>query len=209
MTEPQYKDADWLEQKYWREGLTQEEIGELCGVSHTTISNAMQENSVESRNNSLAAQNNYARFVTDSKGYERWWSHSRETDGQCSVAVHRLLAVAEHRFDAVRDKIIHRGGESGRLPPCEVPWANWPSNLSIMDVSSHNHHHQTKISWIDILRIREIYRNGDCTRRELGELFGLAEGTVGNIHNKRRAYTSENLKQNPRAIDDNTTGGQR
>lgn len=34
-----YKDREWLEEKYIEEGFTLQEIGNICDVSHKTISN--------------------------------------------------------------------------------------------------------------------------------------------------------------------------
>jgi len=44
-----YHDAEWLEQKYHEEGLTQREIAELCGVSPSAIRKWMDRNDIETR----------------------------------------------------------------------------------------------------------------------------------------------------------------
>ena len=42
-----YQNPDWLERKYWEEGLTQREMAEICGVSPTTIRTYMKEFGIE------------------------------------------------------------------------------------------------------------------------------------------------------------------
>lgn len=44
-----YRDQDWLKQQYGELGLTQREIGELCGVSASTIRRWMAEFDIETR----------------------------------------------------------------------------------------------------------------------------------------------------------------
>jgi transcriptional regulator with XRE-family HTH domain len=44
-----YHDAEWLEQKYHEEGLTQREIAELCGVSPSAIRKWMDRNDIDTR----------------------------------------------------------------------------------------------------------------------------------------------------------------
>ena len=44
-----YRDRDWLERQYHDRGLSQREIGELCGVSATTIRKQMKEFEIETR----------------------------------------------------------------------------------------------------------------------------------------------------------------
>jgi len=44
-----YRDEDWLREKYWDEGLNQEEIADLCGSHRTTIIEWMGRHSIETR----------------------------------------------------------------------------------------------------------------------------------------------------------------
>lgn len=44
-----YPDREWLERQYHERGLTQREIGELCGVSATTIRKQMKDFGIETR----------------------------------------------------------------------------------------------------------------------------------------------------------------
>lgn len=57
-----YRDRDWLEERYHGDGLTQQEIGELCGVSATTIRTWMREFGLETRE---VAGENHGLYGTD------------------------------------------------------------------------------------------------------------------------------------------------
>ena len=65
--------------------------------------------------------------TTPDKGYEKW------RDGNDTVYVHRLLAVAEYGFQAVKDNIVHH--KSG------VPWDNRPDNIEVLPQSKHHGEH--------------------------------------------------------------------
>ena len=43
-----YHDKDWLEEQYWRKGLGQQEIADLCGVDESTISRWMDKHDISS-----------------------------------------------------------------------------------------------------------------------------------------------------------------
>jgi len=47
MGSTEYRDEGWLRDKYHAEGLTLSEIGELCGVTNTTISDWMDRHGIE------------------------------------------------------------------------------------------------------------------------------------------------------------------
>lgn len=49
MGSKKYHDADWLYEKYHNEVLTLEEIGDLCGVTRTTISDWLDRHGIEKR----------------------------------------------------------------------------------------------------------------------------------------------------------------
>jgi len=47
MGSTEYRDEGWLREKYHAEGLTLDEMGELCGVTNTTISDWMDRHGIE------------------------------------------------------------------------------------------------------------------------------------------------------------------
>jgi hypothetical protein len=46
---------------------------------------------------------------------------------------HRLIAVAEHGFDAVCGNVVHHKND--------IPWDNRPENLELMTLAEHTAHH--------------------------------------------------------------------
>lgn len=117
-----------LERLYHDEGKTMSEVGDSIGVSETTVYRWMDEVGVNRRKRGPRASRNPATYYMDDKGYMKWVSDS--SGHRDVVAVHRLLAVAEHGFDAVKSKHVHH--ESN------VPWDNRPGNLTPLEPGEHN-----------------------------------------------------------------------
>jgi len=46
---PNYRDEKWLHEKYWDEGLTQRDIGDLCDVTQACIKNWMKKHDIPTR----------------------------------------------------------------------------------------------------------------------------------------------------------------
>jgi len=121
-----WRDAATLEQLYWDEGLSLDDIADRLGCSDVTVLNWMEKHDIERR---TEKRNRLPRPLTvtspgsTNQGYEFVWH-----DDHC-VRHHRLLAVAEHGVEAVRGhEIHHRNG---------IPWDNRPSNLAVVGSSEH------------------------------------------------------------------------
>ena len=171
MSDKRYKDPGWLEEKYWHEGLKTSEMADLCGVDRRTIDRSMHAAGIEMRSRSTRLQNNYASFRTDHRGYENWRSSSRETDGQISVPIHRLLAVAEYGFDAVSGAEVHH--KNG------IPWDNRPENIEPLSRIEHQRaHNPATKSWLERLKIVEVYNNTEATAETVGAQYGVSAGAV-------------------------------
>lgn len=95
------------------------------------------------------------------------------------VAVHRLLAVAEHGFDAVGPDVdVHHSNG--------VPWDNRPSNIELIDkgkhAALHNEGHDpfedkdTPYRDEDVLE--ELYVDRDMTVREVADVLDCSHPTV-------------------------------
>jgi len=124
----QHKDPLWLEKKYVTEGLSQREIADLCGVHRSTIRRWMDKFDIESRKSSHEKPPNHS-FRVD--GYERV---KVQQDGtQHDVLIHRLIAVAEHGVDAVKDSHVHH--KNG------FRFDNRPSNLEVLEPGDHHRKH--------------------------------------------------------------------
>ena len=67
-----------------------------------------------------------------SEGYEHIF-YTPEYNETCMFRLHRLLAVAEWGFDAVKDMAVHHKND--------IPWDNRPKNLELMTPSEHMRYH--------------------------------------------------------------------
>lgn len=155
MSERQYKDSDWLAGKYHGEGMTTREIADELDCSNGTISRWLKKHDIESRANwtvgvEAAAEANRKEYIPlrtfDAESvdaYEYWTTKVREGGERVTKAVyvHRLLAVAEHGFDAVAGKDVHH-----KIP---IPWLNTPDNIEVVDKSAHGEYH-TNQRWGNI-----------------------------------------------------------
>lgn len=155
MSERPYTDEDWLRQKYVEEGLSTRDVGKLADCSGRTISRWLDNHGIEPRENwkagvEAAAESNRVErvklrtFDAESvNAYEYWMTNVWEGGERVtkSVYVHRLLAVAEHGFDAVKDRDVHH-----KIP---IPWLNTHDNIEIVDKSEHGEYH-TNQRWGNI-----------------------------------------------------------
>lgn len=173
---PPWRDEERLREMHHEEGLSHSEISERLGCERSTVTRMLGEFGIASRTPketfALRRASTPALFRTRQEdGYEYWQS---EDDW---VYAHRLLAVAEYGFDAVVASHIHHGKRGGRLPPCEIPWANWPGNLEPLSNADHRSRH-AKLSWLDRIAIAEKYQNGNLSHRDLGEIYGVNNSNI-------------------------------
>lgn len=142
MSEKVYQDAGWLDKKYNEEGLTQSEMAEIADTTQKTISTWLIKTGVKEKADRASgserkngACKNPATFGTyhDSTGgaYERWQDSENK-----AVKVHRLLAVAEYGFDAVKDLDVHHKRE--------IPWLNYHDNIELVSRKEHQRLHNRK-----------------------------------------------------------------
>lgn len=114
----------------------------------------------------------HACYTTTKRGYTKW-AGSDTADGGAHVYVHRLLAVAEYGFDAVCDNVVHHING--------LPYDNRHSNIAVMTQSDHVTQHNQKLSSLDRIRIAELYRDGEITQGDLGEMFGVDNSTISRV----------------------------
>lgn len=137
----QYTKAErpWTErdamQKLIDEELTQEEMAERFGCSQDTISRWLSRHGFDYQADRTGPRKTGATLTMhkphehSATNYERWRAWNRERGGNDYVYVHRLLAVAEYGFEAVRDKHIHHINGIG--------WDNRPDNIVPVDEKEH------------------------------------------------------------------------
>jgi len=125
------RDPDWLRQKYWMEGLTSAEIGEIVGCCGSFIRGRMEEFGIP-RNQGPRAP---ASLITRKRGYERWQDGPRESNR--SVMVHQLLAIAEGADPAK----IFSNGDYHVHHKNNIPWDNRPENIELLEAGEHQDVH--------------------------------------------------------------------
>lgn len=130
--EKPWKNRDVLYHLYWNEGLSQKVIGDVLGKSQQTISRWMDKLKINSREDVHVSHHIEER---DGKlGYSKW------NDGNTTVLVHRLSAVAEFGYKAVveADNIHHRSG---------YKFDNRHENFELVSHAEHGRLHSDEAEW--------------------------------------------------------------
>lgn len=138
-----YRDPDLLETLYVEYGLTTREIADRLNCSNGTVSRWLDRFDIETRANWTAGVEAARRANRVERvklrqlpaGYEYWHSKEWEDGDRVTKAayVHRLLAVAEHGFDAVADTQVHH--KNG------IPWDNRAENIELLSAEEHGRLH--------------------------------------------------------------------
>jgi len=183
-----YKDADWLRKKYWDEGLTTHEMGNIVDMNHGTIVYWMDKHNIPRR--SIEDINKerrlpYATYYIKDSGHEAWKS-SDTSGGEDYCAVHRLAAVSWFGLDAVVGKDVHH--KNG------IPWDNRESNLEPKTDTEHMKHHANEFGDKDGIesnfagltdydgvtpeRIIELYHEKGMSQQEVADELGVSRGVI-------------------------------
>jgi len=140
--EAPWRDEEKLRELYCDKKLSQAEMGERWGCEQSTVGEWMDRHGIETRDLSesrrIRAQKKPLPLRQDKNGYMVWRDEYKKKEGEPKerVPVHRLLYVAEHGFEAVRDMDVHhRNG---------VKWDNRPENLEALTRSEHVRRHNIK-----------------------------------------------------------------
>ena len=176
-----FKDEDWLREQYLEEGKSQGEIAKECDSYSGLIHYWMEKYDIPRRDQLEAIKSanrvEYARFETDSRGYERW--RTSDFDGGSEIVfVARLLAVSEYGFEAVKDKEVHH-----KIP---IPWLNTPENITPLDQSAHRSSHaigrdvweNKDTPWRDKETLYRLYIEEELSLQEVAEKLGCDDRTV-------------------------------
>lgn len=173
-----YKDADKIRELYHGEKMTARDVAGELECSIPTLRKWMDKLGVERRSHMEVIKNQWRleppEFTSERNGYEIIRTQFEgETD---QFRHHRLIAVAKHGFDAVKDKEVHH--KSG------VEWDNRHGNLELLTTAEHMAKHRE-----DNLSSREnIVSKEACetfrekypakTFKEIGNEHGCWQGTV-------------------------------
>jgi transposase len=187
-TQP-YQDKEWLEEQYWEQGKSCNEIGEEVGVNGGTVVYWMQKHDISRRDWRGALMDkvgvNRANYYTCTSGHEKWKASDTE-GGEDMCSVHRLAAVAWFGWDAVVGNDVHHDNN--------VPWDNREENLTPMGDSEHMQHHAKEFKDKDGIeqnfggmrdydgvtpeRIRELYHGEGLSQRQVAEELGVTRGII-------------------------------
>jgi len=149
-----YTDKETLKHLYCDKEYTQTYIAKRLGCSRGTVRNWLNKHGIERRPQGLEKPPTLSMMPN---GRERFVSNF---DGrQDSVLHHRLIAVAEHGYDAVCETVVHHKNN--------IPWDNRPSNLELLTRKEHQRHHYregdvpSKLSGEEVREIRQRYDTGE------------------------------------------------
>lgn len=163
-----WRDEELMRRLYLDELLSTTDLANKFDCAPSTITAWLDRHDIPTR--SIAegraikgGYHNCVPFGHGNKGYERWWSDYEK------VLVHRLVAVAEFGFDAVADMDVHHING--------IQWDNRPENLELMDSVEHIVMHNRKLTWLDKIRITELYRAGQSSY-DLAPRFDVTSGTI-------------------------------
>jgi transposase-like protein len=128
--EPEYRDESTLRELYVEQDLTTTEIGNRYGVCSKTISNWLNRHNIRTGGKGSGKPYDVSLYTSE-RGYVRVENeHEGERD---RFAIHRLVAVAEEGFAAVRDMEVHHKNN--------IRWHNCSSNLQVISPEKHGRLH--------------------------------------------------------------------
>lgn len=131
--EEPWKDESLLRELYHDEKLSQYEIAERWDCSRSTVSKWMDIHGIPTRPQSAAVATAlpHPKLKSNNRGYEI--IETRVQTERAQFLIHRLLAVAEWRFDDVAGKVVHH--QNG------IPWDNRPGNIELLSDGEHKRVH--------------------------------------------------------------------
>lgn len=105
-------------------------------------------------------------------------------------SVHRLVATSFISPQPLKEKQVNHIDSCKKnnrvenlewVTPSQNKKHSYQSNTS--DKKGENHHH-TKLTNVEVLKIRRLYDIGEYTQKELGVMFGQSRRNIGKIVNK-------------------------
>jgi len=117
-----------MEYLYAERGMSSHEVAAKLNCDRSVVSDWVKKHGLEPK-----PKGNYQPIPTYKTTKE---GPVRITDKPDYIYLHRLLAVSEWGFDAVKDMHVHHVDK--------VPWDNRPDNLKLLTPSDHMSHHAKK-----------------------------------------------------------------
>jgi predicted DNA-binding protein YlxM (UPF0122 family) len=122
------EDEEALRELYHGENKSLQEVGEELDASAKAVQRAMERFEIPRRD--PRHTRDCPTLYTDD-GYWTW--HINDWNNQYNIRVHRLIAVAEHGFEAVKGNVVHHKNQHKS--------DNRPENLELMTQAEHNKVH--------------------------------------------------------------------
>lgn len=121
---PRRDDPECIRKHYIEEGMSSREIADKFNCGKSSILRTMDEYNIERRDSN---RDKDAFYGPGNRGYLKF-RHKHH-----HVYEHRLLAVAEFGFDAIKGKHVHHKNH--------FKFDNRPSNIELMTPEEHMQHH--------------------------------------------------------------------
>lgn len=153
-----WQDEETLRRFHQRYGMSGRQIADVLGCSAATVPRWLNRYNIFTP---------VSLSTTPDKGYEKC------RNGDDTVYVHRLLAVAEYGFDAVCDNIVHH--KNG------IPWDNRRENIEVMPQPKHHGEHK-KVDGLERKAIAYAYEFTDMSSYEIAEGCDYTANSVLRIH---------------------------
>lgn len=139
-TDTPHRDPDVLHEHYHDRGMSQSGVADELGCSQQTVSDWLDKTDIGARTEDWKTRVERASFTPANKdGHEHW--QARDSDGNNTVGVHQLVAVADgadpHEVWADGTNVHHRTG---------IPWLNMPGFVEVLTPGQHRRTH-TEAEW--------------------------------------------------------------
>lgn len=202
-SEPKYRDADWLREKYVDERLSTPKIGEICDVHHSTIQDWLNRHGIETRQGGPYTatwdeiQENFWEKVDTGDPDECWeWQATRIGRGYGQFNAARLAdqSIPAHHiayrieYGEVGDKFVLHECDN---PPCVNPnhlfTGTHEDNMRDMVEKGRqaigSEVGNAKLTESEVVEIVERYSTGDETQSELAAEYDVSQSQIHKIVN--------------------------
>lgn len=206
MVTQNYRNEDWLRQKYAVEGMTQEEIADLCDVTQKTISEWVKRFGIRGPRESLQdralplEERLKRQYEPDGSGC--WlWTGATDSDGYGWIKddgdqrlAHRVSY--EVHLEEIPDgkMVLHKCDTPPCVNPAHLYVGTNSDNMkdawerggnSDRDLKGENHYN-ANLTDEEVVTIRERMHTEDILQRDLADEYGVSQSTISAICRGKR-----------------------